>query len=436
MTKIELETTARALVADGKGILAADESVATVTKRLGALEIESTSESRRAYREMFFTTPAIAEFISGVILQDETIHQRSSKGIPMADLLTRQGILPGIKVDTGAKPLAGCPGETDHRRAGRFAGPPEGIPWDRGALRQMAGGHRGKRYAPNRDRRERERPRARSVRRPLPGGGSGSHRRARGPHGRIARHRAVRGGDRDRPPRGLRRAPRSTACSSKACSSNRTWSIPGKTCARKASAEEVAAATLRCLRRHVPAAVPGIVFLSGGQNPFVATANLNAMNRLEGPKPWKLSFSYGRALQDEALEAWHGRRENIEAGQRAFHHRARCESAAALGKYTTAMEEAEARGSLNGAKASRASRRRPKGRSTVSASTNPLSEASDKELERDERLVAGVQLPFGRNDLLEGQPAPPGAFEDRARQASPPRPLGRESGVVLRLGCT
>lgn len=114
--------------------------------------------------------------------------------------------------------------------------------------------------------------------------------------------------------------------------------ISGEECAKQASVKEVALATVRCLNRHVPAAVPGIVFLSGGQDHLVATAHLSAINQLEGPKPWKLSFSYGRALQDEALNAWHGRNENLKAGQRAFYHRAKCDSAAALGKYTTAME--------------------------------------------------------------------------------------------------
>jgi fructose-bisphosphate aldolase, class I len=114
--------------------------------------------------------------------------------------------------------------------------------------------------------------------------------------------------------------------------------VSGKECAKQASVQEVAQATLRCLRRHVPSVIPGIVFLSGGQDHLAATAHLSAINQLEGPKPWKLSFSYGRALQDEALKAWHGRSENLKAGQRAFHHRAKCDSAAALGKYTTAME--------------------------------------------------------------------------------------------------
>jgi fructose-bisphosphate aldolase class I len=114
--------------------------------------------------------------------------------------------------------------------------------------------------------------------------------------------------------------------------------ISGKQCARQASVKEVALATVRCLRRHVPAAVPGIVFLSGGQNHLIATEHLSAINQLDPPKPWKLSFSYGRALQDEALKAWQGRTENVKAGQQAFYHRAKCDSAAALGKYTESME--------------------------------------------------------------------------------------------------
>jgi len=337
MTTTDLETTARALVAGGKGILAADETVSTVSKRLEAHRIESTADSRRAYREMFFTTPGIAEFLSGVILQDETIRQRSSKGTRLADVLAQQGILPGIKVDHGAKPLAGSLGETVT----------EGLDGLRDRLKEYRG--MGARFAKWRaviaigD----KRPSSACV-------SANAHALARyaalcqeeglvpivepevlmdGSHP-IERCEEATGAvlhavfdalfDQRLSLEGLLLKP--------------NMIISGRECSREAAVDEVAQATLRCLRRHVPVAVPGIVFLSGGQNPVVATEHLNAINRLDGPKPWKLTFSYGRALQDEALRAWLGKRENVDAGQQAFYHRAQCDSAAALGQYTSAME--------------------------------------------------------------------------------------------------
>jgi fructose-bisphosphate aldolase, class I len=172
----DLASTGQALVAGGKGILAADETVPTVTRRLDALKIESTAESRRAYREMFFTTPGIAEFISGVIMQDETIHQRNSKGTALADLLAQQGILPGIKVDNGAKPLAGSPGENITEGLDGLRDRLKQYRRNRCALRQMARGDRRKRYAAERHLRECECARARSLCRTLPRAGSGTHR--------------------------------------------------------------------------------------------------------------------------------------------------------------------------------------------------------------------------------------------------------------------
>jgi fructose-bisphosphate aldolase class I len=286
---------------------------------------------------MFFTTPGIAEFLSGVILQDETIRQRSSRGPRLADVLAQQGILPGIKVDNGAKPLAGYPGETVT----------EGLDGLRDRLKEYRA--MDARFA-----------KWRAVisvgdGRPTPACVSANaHALARyaalcqeeglvpivepevlmdGPH-TIERCEEVTGNvlhavfdalfDQGISLEGMLLKPNMV--------------ISGKECPGQASAEDVARATLRCLRRHVPGAVSGIVFLSGGQNHVLATEHLNAINRLEGPKPWKLTFSYGRALQDEALRAWLGRRENVEAGQEAFHHRARCDSAAALGQYTSAME--------------------------------------------------------------------------------------------------
>jgi len=342
MSSTDLTNIAQALVANGKGILAADETVPTVTKRLDAQKIESTPDSRRTYREMFFTTPAIAEFISGVIMQDETIHQRSSTGIAMADVLARQGILPGIKVDNGAKPLAGSPDEKIT----------EGLD----GLRERLKAYRdiGARFAKWRA--------VITVSDTLPSATcviANAHALARyaalcqesdivpivepevlmdGSH-TIERCEEVTGE--------VLHAVFNALFEQKIFLEGMLLKpnmvISGKECTKQASVEEVARATLRCLRRHVPAAVPGIVFLSGGQDQLAATEHLSAINQLEGPKPWKLSFSYGRALQDEALKAWRGTDQNLKAGQQAFYHRAKCDSAAALGLYGKAMESASAR---------------------------------------------------------------------------------------------
>jgi fructose-bisphosphate aldolase, class I len=339
MTSSDLEATAQALVADGRGILAADETVPTLSKRLDARGIRSTAESRQAYREMLFSTPGIAELVSGVILQDETIHQRSTKGRPLAHLLSREGILPGIKVDYGAKPLAPAASETvtegldglrqrlDHYRelGARFAKwramlrVADGLPTP-AAL--QANAHALARYA------------ALCQEQGLVPIAEcevlmdGSHTLERCQEVTERALHAVFDAlfDQGVALEGLLLKPNMV--------------VPGHTCPRPASVEGVATATLRCLRRHVPPAVPGIVFLSGGQTHVAATEHLNAINGLEGPKPWKLTFSFGRALQDEALVAWGGREENLEKGQRAFHHRAKCVSAAALGTYTSAMEGA------------------------------------------------------------------------------------------------
>jgi fructose-bisphosphate aldolase class I len=333
----DLRSTAKALVADGKGILAADETVPTVTKRLGVQRIESTPDSRRAYREMFFATPGIAEFISGVIMQDETIRQKSTGGIALADLLAQQGIIPGIKVDNGAKPLAGAPGEKVT----------EGLDGLRERLQEYRG--LGARFAKWRA--------VIVVSDTLPSQTCvhvNAHALARyaaicqeqnvvpivepevlmdGSH-TIERCEEVTGNvlhavfnelfDQRVSLEGMLLKPNMV--------------ISGTESENQASVRDVAEATLRCLRRYAPASVPGIVFLSGGQDHLTATVHLSAINQLEGPKPWKLSFSYGRALQDEALKAWEGKSENLKGGQQAFYHRAKCDSAAALGRYTNAME--------------------------------------------------------------------------------------------------
>jgi len=344
----DLEKTAQALVADGKGILAADETVGTVTKRLNAVQIESTADSRRTYREMFFTTPGAAEFISGAILYDETLRQKSSSGVPLAEVLAKRRIIPGIKVDTGAKPLAGSPDETVT----------EGLDGLRDRLKEYHG--LGARFA-----------KWRAViritdRHPSPAcidvnvhalgryaalcqeAGlvpivepevlmDGAHTIERCEEVTGAVLHAVFGALFKQGVRleGMLLKPNMV--------------IAGKDCSKQASVREVATATLRCLLRHVPAAVPGIVFLSGGQSDVLATRHLNAINTLDTPRPWKVSFSYGRALQDSALKAWQGKAAQFKAGQQAFYHRAKCNGAAALGKYTDALEGKKAKAGADGA---------------------------------------------------------------------------------------
>jgi fructose-bisphosphate aldolase, class I len=337
MASQDLENVASTLVADGKGILAADETIPTLTRRFDTLGIKSTEQSRRTYREMLFTSPGAAEFISGVIMYDETIRQKSSRGAPLAQALAVQGVLPGIKVDTGAKPLAGARDETIT----------EGLD----GLRDRLSEYRtmGARFA-----------KWRAVIRItdfLPSSAcvtANAHSLARyaalcqeqqlvpivepevlmeGPH-TIERCEEVTGVvlhavfhalfEQDVALEGMLLKPNMV--------------VAGKACTSQPSVEEVATATLRCLRRHVPAAVPGVVFLSGGQNARLATVHLNAINRLPTLKPWKISFSYGRALQDPALEAWQGRTENLSAGQTALYRRASCNGAASVGKYTDEME--------------------------------------------------------------------------------------------------
>jgi fructose-bisphosphate aldolase class I len=339
MTSHDLEQIIGGLVANGKGILAADESVATLTRRFDALKIQSTEQSRRQYRELLFTTPGVAAFISGVILYDETIRQKSSSGTPLAHLLDRQGIAPGIKVDVGAKPLAGAPGELVT----------EGLDGLRDRLAEYRG--MGARFAKWRA--------VITVNDTLPSAAcvsANAHALARyaalcqeaglvpivepevlmdGSH-TIERCEEVTSAVLHAVFRAL--LEQRVALESMLLKPNMV--IAGKDSSRQASVPEVATATLRCLRRHVPAAVPGIVFLSGGQSDRLATAHLDAINRLPGPRPWAISFSYGRALQDPALEAWHGRDENVTTSQQALYHRARCNSAASLGTFTDDMETA------------------------------------------------------------------------------------------------
>ena len=336
----ELESTARQLVAPAKGILAADESTGTIERRLAAVDVASTEESRRAYRELLFTTRDAAEHISGVILFDETIRQRDAEGTPFPELLERQGIVPGIKVDRGAKPLALAPGEKvtegldglrerfeEYRALGaRFAKwravitighdmPSEYCLWVNAhalaryaALAQEAG------LVP-------------IVEPEVLMDGDHTLERSYGVASRTQHAVFTELHDQRVRLEGMLLKPNMV--------------LSGYDCAEQASSEEVAAATLRCLRHNVPAAVPGIVFLSGGQSDEDATANLNAMNA-HGPHPWQLSFSYGRALQAPALKAWQGHEEKVEAAQQAFYRRAKFNGAARTGSYAPEMETASA----------------------------------------------------------------------------------------------
>lgn len=333
----ELNETARAIVADGKGILAADETPQTLTRRLAKHSIESTANSRRDYREMFFSTPDISEFIGGVILQDETIRQKSAKGRPLPELLTEQGVTPGIKVDQGAFQLAGSPGELvtegldglrfrleEYRQMGaRFAkwraviAIKNGLPSQRcidvnaSALARYAALCQEQHLIP-------------IVEPEVLMDGTHTIERCEAVTSQVLQSVFDALFDQDVELEGILLKPNMVTA--------------GRECPTQASVKDVAEATLRTLTRHVPSAVPAIVFLSGGQNHVLATEHLNAINQLPTPKPWKLSFSYGRALQDEALERWQGRSKNVPAAQDAFYHRAMCDRAAALGKYGSDME--------------------------------------------------------------------------------------------------
>jgi fructose-bisphosphate aldolase class I len=332
----ELEQTAKALVAEGKGILAADESDSTIKKRFDSIGVESTEENRRAYREMLFTTSGVEEYISGVILFDETIRQSAEDGTPFPDLLASKGVIPGIKVDKGAKPLAKAHGETIT----------EGLD----GLRERLNEYRelGARFAKWRA--------TYSITDELPSDyciWTNAHALAR--YAALCQEAGlVPIVEPEVLQDGTHTIERSFHVTSRVLGAVYTelfdqkvalegtllkpnMVLSGYDASDRASADEVAEWTLKCFYRHVPAAVPGIVFLSGGQSDEDATANLNAMNT-HGPHPWQLSFSYGRALQAPALKAWAGKRENVEAGQRAYYHRAKMNGAARTGMYAPEME--------------------------------------------------------------------------------------------------
>jgi len=340
MTPLSLDEIARAVVANGKGILAADETPHTLTTRLAGHGIESTPDSRRDYREMFFTTPNLGAFIGGVIMQDETIRQTSSTGTPLIQLLIAQGVIPGIKVDGGARPMAGAPGE-------RIT---EGLDGLRARLEEYRG--MGALFA-----------KWRAVF-TISSDGLPTKTCIDANADALARYAALCQEQGLLPivepevlmngPHNIERCAEVTEHVLQAVFDalfeqnvllegmllKPNMVISGADCPREASVHEVAAATLRTLMRHVPPAVQAVVFLSGGQEHVAATEHLSAINQLAGTKPWTLSFSYGRALQDEALAAWKGRRENVAAGQLAFYHRAWCDRAAALGTYRSDMESA------------------------------------------------------------------------------------------------
>jgi fructose-bisphosphate aldolase class I len=340
VTAHELEQTARALVAPGKGILAADESSGTIKKRFDSIGVESTEDHRRAYRDLLFTTEGAPEFISGVILYDETLRQASISGTPFPDLLARRGIIPGIKVDIGAKPLAHATGETVT----------EGLDGLRERLAEYVG--LGARFTKWRA--------VITIGQDIPSEyciWANAHALARfaalsqeaglvpivepevlmdGGH-TIERSFDVT----SRTLHAVFTELRDQRVHLEQMLLKPNMVLSGYDCAEQASTQEVAEQTLRCFRRHVPAAVPGVVFLSGGQSDEDATAHLNAMNAM-GLHPWELSFSYGRALQAPALKAWGGSTENVEAAQQAFYHRAKMNGLARSGSYSPDLEQVAA----------------------------------------------------------------------------------------------
>jgi fructose-bisphosphate aldolase, class I len=336
MDEQKLHETAQAIVAEGKGILAADESDSTIKKRFDSIEVESTEENRQAYRELLFTTEGVEEYISGVILFDETIRQSSSDGTPFPKLLESKGVIPGIKVDKGAQPLALADGETvtegldglrgrldEYRELGAgFAkwraviSIGQGIPSE---YCLWTNAHALARYAAL----SQEAGLVPIVEPEVLMDGDHTIERSFEVTSRTLHAVFTELRDQRVHPEGILLKPNMV--------------LSGYESSEQASHEQVAAETIRCFKRHVPAAVPGIVFLSGGQSDEDATANLNAMNAM-GPHPWQLSFSYGRALQAPALKAWRGKKENVEAAQRAYYHRAKMNSAARTGMYAPEME--------------------------------------------------------------------------------------------------
>ena len=349
MTMSEMARIARELVAPGKGILAADESSGTIKSRFDAIGVESTEQNRRDYREMLFRTPRSSDYISGVILYDETIRQKASDGTPLVKVLQDQRIHPGIKVDLGAKPLANRPGETitegldglrerfaEYKKLGAVF-----SKW-RGVINIAPG---------SRD--------ATSAKIPSRGAiEANAHALAR--YAALSQEAGIvpmvepevlMDGDHsidtcyDVTLVTLHAVFRELAGARVELSEmllKPNMVISGSDAKDRAQASDVARYTLHCFLNAVPAAVPGIVFLSGGQSDKEATVNLDAINRRAeeiGGVPWQLSYSYGRGLQAAPQKAWSGKKENVSAAQRAYHHRARLTSAARMGKYSPDMEK-------------------------------------------------------------------------------------------------
>ena len=336
----QLADIANRMVAEGKGILAADESGGTIKKRFDTIDVASTEENRRDYREMLFRADAMKDYVSGVILFDETLRQQAADGTPLVDLIRDAGAVPGIKVDQGAKPLAGAPGETVT----------EGLDGLRERLAEYY--DLGARFA-----------KWRAVISIGPDGRpswncikANAHALAR--YGALCQERGIvpiiepevlmDGPD---SVHDIDRCHEVTELTLKTVFSEifdagmtlegmvlkPSMVIAGQKCDNQAGVEEVAEKTARCLKATVPAAVPGIAFLSGGQSDELATAHLSAINAMYD-LPWKLTFSYGRALQAAALKAWRGKSENVAAAQAAFAHRARMNGLAALGKWSQEEE--------------------------------------------------------------------------------------------------
>lgn len=340
MNLVELNRVAEQMVAPGKGILAADESTGTIKKRFDAIGVESTPENRRDYRELLFrTTDAMSKYISGVILYDETIRQNARDGTPLVRLIEQAGSLPGIKIDKGTKPLPMCPGEVVT----------EGLDGLRERLVEYRG--LGAKFA-----------KWRAV--IDVGPGIPTYTCVAANAQALARYAALcqeeglvpivepevlMDGDHD-----IDQCYSVTEFVLKTVYQELYYArvelegtvlkpnmvVPGKKCPKRASVEEVAEKTIRVLKACVPVAVPGIAFLSGGQSDEEATAHLDAINRIGGP--WRLTFSYGRALQAAPQKAWSGRPENVAAAQRAFAHRAHMNSLATLGQWKAELERKEA----------------------------------------------------------------------------------------------
>ena len=337
MSSSELAKVARAMVAKGKGILAADESTGTIGKRFDSIAVENTEENRRAYRDMLFTTRGIGDYIRGVLLYDETLRQKSADGTPFSKLLTSQGVIPGIKVDSGAKDMALCAGETVT----------EGLD---GLAKRCADYYKlGARFAKWRG--------VITIGDAIPSAsciGANAHALAR--YAAICQEQGL-------VPIVEPEVLMDGSHTIERCEEVTEWTlnavfdslynqrvvlehmvlkpsmvISAKSCPVQASPQEVAERTLAILKRTVPAAVPGIAFLSGGQSDELATEHLDLMNKLGGG-PWALSFSYGRALQQSCLKAWRGAAANVPAAQAALAHRARMNGLAATGQYRSDLEK-------------------------------------------------------------------------------------------------